>query len=131
MADLAIRLAKTPRPQLAEMRWSKFFMTSRRREGVDAAPAWLNRTVVGAGITSFLADVGYEMATAVYRDSSTRKRDGGPSRLGLIEGVRIAVEHREARDRLARRPHRPPQAVRRRRLRLTGSRGLVFAAGGR
>jgi MFS family permease len=26
---------------------------------------WLNRTVVGAGVTSFLADVGYEMATAV------------------------------------------------------------------
>jgi len=26
---------------------------------------WLNRTVVGAGVTSFLADVGYEMATAL------------------------------------------------------------------
>ena len=26
---------------------------------------WLNRTVVGAGLTSFFADVGYEMATAV------------------------------------------------------------------
>jgi hypothetical protein len=25
MADLAIRLAKSPRPQLAEMRWSKMF----------------------------------------------------------------------------------------------------------
>src|SRR5438094_7833276 len=32
----------------------------------DPAPSgWLNRTVVGAGVTSFLADVGYEMATAV------------------------------------------------------------------
>jgi len=30
----------------------------------DSSP-WLNRTVVGAGLTSFLADVGYEMATAV------------------------------------------------------------------
>jgi MFS family permease len=26
---------------------------------------WLNRTVIGAGLTSFLADVGYEMATAI------------------------------------------------------------------
>lgn len=27
--------------------------------------AWLNRTVVGAGLTSFLADVGYELATSL------------------------------------------------------------------
>jgi MFS family permease len=34
---------------------------------MDQPPSspWLNRTVVGAGLTSFLADVGYEMATAV------------------------------------------------------------------
>src|SRR5437762_10360960 len=31
----------------------------------DAPSGWLNRTVVGAGVTSFLADAGYEMATAV------------------------------------------------------------------
>ena len=30
----------------------------------DTSP-WLNRTVIGAGVTSFLADVGYEMATAI------------------------------------------------------------------
>src|SRR5437660_5948464 len=34
-----------------------------------SAPApptgWLNRTVIGAGLTSLLADVAYEMATAV------------------------------------------------------------------
>lgn len=29
------------------------------------APTWLNRTVVGAGLTSFLADVSYELATAL------------------------------------------------------------------
>lgn len=29
------------------------------------ASGWFNRTVVGAGLTSFLADVGYEMATAI------------------------------------------------------------------
>jgi MFS family permease len=27
--------------------------------------SWLNRTVIGAGLTSFLADVGYELATAL------------------------------------------------------------------
>ena len=31
----------------------------------SAPSGWLNRTVVGAGVTSFLADAGYEMATAV------------------------------------------------------------------
>jgi MFS family permease len=29
------------------------------------SPGWLNRTVIGAGLTSFLADVGYELATAI------------------------------------------------------------------
>jgi MFS family permease len=28
-------------------------------------PAWLNRTVLGAGLTSFLADISYELATAL------------------------------------------------------------------
>jgi MFS family permease len=28
-------------------------------------PTWLNRTVIGAGLTSFLADVGYELAKAL------------------------------------------------------------------
>ena len=28
-------------------------------------PSWLNRTVVGAGLTSFIADVGYEMACSL------------------------------------------------------------------
>ena len=28
-------------------------------------PSWFNRTVIGAGLTSFLADVGYELATAL------------------------------------------------------------------
>src|SRR5262249_38422041 len=32
----------------------------------DLGPAgWLNRTRLGAGVTSSLADVGYEMATAI------------------------------------------------------------------
>jgi len=32
-------------------------------------PAWLNRTVIGAGLTSFLADAGYELAKALIRVS--------------------------------------------------------------
>ena len=34
-------------------------------------PSWLNRTVVGAGLTSFLADVGYELATALRANGLT------------------------------------------------------------
>lgn len=56
-----------------------------------AAPSgWLNRTVVGAGLTSFLADVGYEMATAVL-PAFLRMLNLPPESvgfvLGLIEGV--------------------------------------------
>lgn len=57
---------------------------------VPAAGSWFNRTVIGAGLTSFLADVGYEMATAVlpgfllllglHPDLAARV-------LGVIEGV--------------------------------------------
>ena len=32
---------------------------------LEPASSWLNRTVLGAGLTSFLADVGYEMASAI------------------------------------------------------------------
>lgn len=32
---------------------------------MPTTPSWLNRTVVGAGLTSLLADVGYELATAL------------------------------------------------------------------
>src|SRR6476469_6344638 len=31
----------------------------------DPPAGWLNRTIIGAGLTSLLADVAYEMATAV------------------------------------------------------------------
>jgi len=31
----------------------------------SASSSWFNRTVIGAGLTSFLADVGYEMASAI------------------------------------------------------------------
>lgn len=49
---------------------------------------WLNRTVVGAGITSFFADVGYEMATAVLSPFLILLTGpAAPAALGLIEGT--------------------------------------------
>src|SRR5262245_1740178 len=51
---------------------------------------WLNRTVVGAGLTSFLADVGYEMATAILPAFLQLLRippEAVGAVLGLIEGT--------------------------------------------
>jgi MFS family permease len=51
---------------------------------------WFNRTVIGAGLTSFLADVGYEMATAIL-PAFLRLLHIPPEAvgvvLGFIEGV--------------------------------------------
>ncbi|MBX9581842.1 MAG: MFS transporter [Gemmataceae bacterium] len=54
----------------------------------DSPPAagWLNRTVVGAGLTSFLADVGYEMATAVL-PAFVRLLGLPPELVGLVVGA--------------------------------------------
>jgi MFS family permease len=49
---------------------------------------WLNRTVVGAGVTSFFADVGYEMATAVLPGFLLALGvAAAPAALGFIEGA--------------------------------------------
>src|SRR5438067_13700174 len=51
---------------------------------------WLNRTVVGAGLTSFLADVGYEMATAAlptFLPLIGLTQDQAARVLGFIEGT--------------------------------------------
>jgi MFS family permease len=51
---------------------------------------WLNRTVLGAGLTSFLADVGYEMATAILPAFLQMLRippESVGAVLGLIEGT--------------------------------------------
>lgn len=51
---------------------------------------WFNRTVIGAGLTSFLADVGYEMATAVlpaFLLSLGLPPDAAARAIGVIEGV--------------------------------------------
>ena len=56
----------------------------------DAPSPWLNRTVLGAGLTSFLADVGYEMATAILPAFLQMLRippESIGAVLGLIEGT--------------------------------------------
>jgi MFS family permease len=55
---------------------------------------WFNRTVLGAGLTSFLADVGYEMAGAVlpnFLGALGVQAVGGL--VGLIEGTADAVSN--------------------------------------
>lgn len=51
---------------------------------------WLNRNVLGMGITSFLSDASHEMATAVL-PGFLATIGAPPSALGLIEGVADAV----------------------------------------
>ena len=57
----------------------------------DEAPSsWLNRTVLGAGLTSFLADVGYEMASAIlpaFLMMLGLPQDVVARVIGLIEGT--------------------------------------------
>ncbi len=51
---------------------------------------WFNRTVVGAGVTSFLADVGYEMATAILPQfllTLGLPPDAAARAVGLIDGL--------------------------------------------
>ncbi len=58
----------------------------------EAAPAggWLNRNVLGMGLTSFLSDFGHEMATAIL-PAFLASIGAGPAALGTIEGVADAV----------------------------------------
>ena len=57
---------------------------------VAAPDRWLNRNVVGMGVTSFLSDAGHEMATAVL--PAFVGVIGAPAAaLGVIEGVADAV----------------------------------------
>jgi len=51
---------------------------------------WFNRTVIGAGLTSFLADAGYEMATAIlpaFLLALGLSPDAAARAVGAIEGV--------------------------------------------
>jgi MFS family permease len=56
----------------------------------DPPTGWLNRTVIGAGLTSLLADVAYEMATAVMPGFFTVLAIPGYF-LGLTEGTGDAL----------------------------------------
>src|SRR5688572_359681 len=51
-----------------------------------ASSGWFNRTVIGAGLTSFLADVGYEMATALL-PAFLRLLHVPPELVGAILGL--------------------------------------------
>ena len=56
----------------------------------DEPSSWLNRTVLGAGLTSFLADVGYEMASAIlpaFLLMLGLPQDVVARVIGLIEGT--------------------------------------------
>ena len=57
------------------------------------ARGWLNPTVIGAGVTSFLADVCYEMAAAVLPGFLLALGLPAPSLTGLIEGTADAVSN--------------------------------------
>jgi len=58
--------------------------------GAASSTKWLNRAVIGMGITSFLSDAGHEMATTLLPAFLTLI--GAPaSALGLIEGVADAL----------------------------------------
>jgi MFS family permease len=52
----------------------------------DTSSGWFNRTVIGAGLTSFLADVGYEMATAIL-PAFLRLLHIPPEAVGFVLGV--------------------------------------------
>jgi MFS family permease len=56
----------------------------------NASPPWLNRNVVGMGITSFLSDASHEMASAVL-PGFLAVIGAPPSALGFIEGISDAV----------------------------------------
>ncbi|HXG13315.1 MAG TPA: MFS transporter [Gemmataceae bacterium] len=68
-------------------------VTTKEAPPEPATGGWFNRTVIGAGLTSFLADVCYEMATAVLPGFLFVL--GLPAALltGLIEGTADAVSN--------------------------------------
>jgi len=57
---------------------------------VGGPSGWLNRTVAAFGLTSFLSDVGHEMATSVLPLQLTRLGLGATA-LGAIEGIADAA----------------------------------------
>ncbi len=61
-----------------------------RGDAANGRSSWLNRTVAAFGLTSFLSDVGHEMATAVLPLQLARLGLGATA-LGAIEGIADAA----------------------------------------
>lgn len=54
------------------------------------SPGWLNRNILGMGLTSFLSDLGHEAATAIL-PLFLASIGASPAALGVIEGVADAI----------------------------------------
>ena len=61
-----------------------------KQHSVRSKPAWLNRNVVGMGLTSLLSDAGHEMATAVL-PGFLSVLGVSAAVLGIIEGIADAT----------------------------------------
>jgi MFS family permease len=61
-----------------------------QEDGVPAPPGWLNRNVLGMGLASLLADISYEMATAVL-PGFLQALAAPKYALGVIEGFADAL----------------------------------------
>lgn len=61
-----------------------------KRPAVESKPRWLNRNVVGMGLTSFLSDVGHEMITTLL-PGFLAVLGVSAAALGVVEGVADSV----------------------------------------
>jgi len=61
-------------------------VTTEQKEQTQLASSWLNRTVLGVGITSLFSDWSHEIATAVL-PAFLAAIGAGPAWLGAIEGI--------------------------------------------
>jgi len=65
-------------------------MSDQTQQIAPPVGGWLNRNVLGMGVTSFLSDLGHEMATALL-PLFLASIGASPAVLGIIEGVADAV----------------------------------------
>ena len=66
-------------------------MAADTESGETASPRWFSRGVAGIGISSFLADLGHEIPTALLPSLLTVTLHAPASALGLIEGISDAA----------------------------------------
>jgi len=59
---------------------------SEKTSAQDSSPGWLNRTVLGVGVTSLFSDWSHEIATAIL-PAFLATIGAGPAWLGAIEGI--------------------------------------------